>query len=220
MNPPYDQIGIVGRMTPPNSVSLLGTAFLCSEPGCFITAAHVIGRDHQNLHILIPAPGSKKGDYQEEYPTQIAPGGHWPAIVTAYDPLHDLCVLRTSSPNKPSFVLSSTDKVSAGDPLAIWGFPHATDQRHVLTYQTAIVGAKIFVEHMKLNTKSLVLNFQTKEGQSGSPIFRVDSRDIIAIVRGTFVPQNVGRVTLAGINPASLNQTSYAVSAEYVKGMI
>ncbi len=115
MQPPYDQIGMVGRITPPNSLALLGTAFLCNAPGVFVTAAHVIGTDHQNLHIIIAKPGEKKTAYQEEYPTQIAPGGYWPANVAAFDPVRDLCVLRTNAPNKPTLEIGSTDGVNVGD---------------------------------------------------------------------------------------------------------
>ena len=42
---------------------------------------------------------------------------------------------------------------------------------------------------------------------------------VIALLVGAYVPTNEAGISLGGIDPQSLNQTTHAVSAHYLEGM-
>ena len=68
------------------------------------------------------------------------------------------------------------------------------------------------------NLKYATINIQTRPGQSGSLIFSLQSGAIIGLLIGTYAPSS--GVVIAGINTHELNQTSYCISANYIKEML
>lgn len=65
------------------------------------------------------------------------------------------------------------------------------------------------------------MNIQSRPGQSGSPIVIHESRSIAAMLIGSYAPQdNSGRISIGGIDPQTLHQTTHAISATYIKEMI
>jgi hypothetical protein len=103
--------------------------------------------------------------------------------------------------------------------MTIVGFPHVTEGRRVLTYQTITVGAKILIESSGIKTKHLVMNIQAKPGQSGSPMFSRKDGRVVAMLLGSYAPGQAG-VIIGGINPQTLHQTTHAISSEYILNMI
>ncbi len=206
----------VGRITP-NGVSLLGTAFFINKPGFLATAAHVVNNNDNNLCVIMNKVNSIQ-DYQDTSNNQV----NWiPAKIKEINPLYDVCLLEVSEKVQSTFELISTDSVHVGENISLFGYPHCDHGRMVLTQQNTSVGAKILINSSGINAKNIVLNIQSRPGQSGSPIVIHDSRSIAAMLIGSYAPQaNHGSISLGGIDPQTLHQTTHAVSAAYIKEMI
>lgn len=188
----------------------------------------MIGGDISN--IIMIGPSSTDIDvYQTPHIQQMQ---YLPLTVGEVDPMKDLLtlvtdkeVVRAQSWNapyaqiKPSIpYIRSLDEVNVGDTLNIYGFPHCGDGRNVLTYQDSKLGAKVYLEASGIKFKHGVVNFQSRPGQSGSPVLDVDG-SVVAMIIGTYTPGG-GGISIMGINPASLNQTTHIISAEYIQGLL
>lgn len=141
--------------------------------------------------------------------------------IKSSDPFRDITILQFKD-QQPAFThpisLGSTDEVSVGDEIYILGFPHCTEGRRVLTFQKAMVGAKVLINSSGIKSKYCVINTQTRPGQSGSIIYSKTQNKIIAVLTGAFVSSS--GISLGGINPRELHQTTQCISAEYIKSMI
>lgn len=204
---------IVGRIGP-QGADLLGTAFMVRKNGVFVTSRHVVGSDPKNIVILHPHI-SKINEYQDVVNTTFE-ASH--AEIVEVNPIADLVLLKVdgSIPVVPE--LGSLDEVNVSDTVDIFGFPHCVDGRRVLTFQNAVVGAKVFLESSTIKVKHAVINSQTRPGQSGSMVFCRRINKVVGLLSGTYAP--LGGVLVGGINPAELNQTSHIVSAEYIQEML
>lgn len=207
-------IAIVGRATP-TSVVLLGTAFLISNDGRYVTSRHVIGDDPNGIVILEPHI-QRFNDYQDVANTQCV---YSVATVSEIDPIRDLAILKLNTQFiSPLPEIASIDEVIIGERVEIYGYPHCTDARRVLTYQSTEIGAKILLESNGIKNKHAVLNIQSRPSQSGSMVFSRRLKKVIGVLIGTYAPQD--GMMIGNINPAELNQTTHIISAEYIKGML
>lgn len=205
----------VGRITP-NGLSLLGTAFAVNKPGFFATAAHVVNHSDNGLVIIFNEMSSMQ-DYQDTTKTQVR---YIPATISAINPICDVCLLKTEMTIQSNVALSSTDNVQVGSEVATFGYPHSDHGRMVLTQQNTHVGAKVLIESAGLKFKNIILNIQTRPGQSGGPIINLYTKEIIGMVIGSYAPQVNGSINIGGIDPQTLHQTTHAISAEYIREMI
>ena len=199
-------------------LTLLGTAFAVG-PRKVATAYHVTGASDDGLAIVVPRFANMLA-YQDTSDTRVNPA---PVRIVAADPLKDLCVLEFAAPDVQisfNYGLSGTDAVPPGAPVVTLGFPHANFGRMVLTQQVAHVGARILIENSGQKSKHIVLNTQARDGQSGGPVFTPDFRSVVAIVLGSYAPGGGGGISLGGVDPATLHQTTHAISAEYVGAML
>jgi len=211
----------IGRITP-NGVSLLGTGFIANKEGLIVTASHVVNNDDNNLVVVLKesfANGhSGLNVYQDTSDLRIQ---YIKASILRIDPIHDLCILRIPNEVRTNIQIASTDAISVADDVCIAGYPHCNMGRMVLTYQETIVGAKILIESASIKTKHIVLNIQTRPGQSGSPVYSKSTSSLVAIIIGPYVPTNGGGgISLGGIDPMTLHQTTHAVSAEYLSALL
>jgi V8-like Glu-specific endopeptidase len=143
------------------------------------------------------------------------------AHIVEDDPIHDICLLKCDIINLYNpIVISSTDNVNVSDKICIIGYPHCIHGRHVLTYQETIIGAKILINNGTIKTKHIVLNIQTRPGQSGSPVFRYEDSSLIAVIIGSYAPNKMSTISLGGIDPFTLHQTTHAISSEYISKML
>jgi len=205
----------VGRVQP-DGINLLGTAFLLNKPGLFATAAHVPGQSDHGLVIAFKGMTSL-ADYQDTSDTQVQT---MPVTIHATDPFHDLAVLKTNSTGSSNVKVTGSDSVAVGAEIATFGYPHADQGRLVLTQQNAEVGARILIQSGGIKAKHMVLNIQARPGQSGSPIISLADGSIVGVLVGSYAPGGGGGISLGGVDPHTLHQTTHAVSAEYIAKMI
>jgi V8-like Glu-specific endopeptidase len=211
----HQVIFTVGRITP-NGVNLLGTCFLLNSTRHFATTAHVTNNDENNL-VVVMSDETKLANYQDTSNTQIK---YFKVKIKSIDPVRDIAILECDHDRNCNINIQSTDTVNVGNNLAVIGYPHSNLGRQVLTYQTTIVGAKILIETSGIKSKHLVLNIQTRPGQSGSPIFNVLNSQLVGMIIGSYVPSINGGIRLGDIDPQTLHQTTHAISAEYILKMI
>ena len=107
-----------------------------------------------------------------------------------------------------------------GEEIALFGYPHSDHGRMVLTQQNTSVGAKILIKANGIKIKNIVLNIQSRPGQSGSPIVIPEKRILAGILIGSYAPKTNGGIIIGGIDPQTLHQTTHAVSVEYIKEML
>jgi hypothetical protein len=205
----------IGRLSP-TGLQLIGTAFLTNVPGKCVTAAHNVGQDDAQLHLVLPKTQSIL-DYQDTSDRQVQLAK---VRLTQYDPFRDLCVLQTDGETTANVMFGGCDDLGIGSEIVSFGFPHCDHGRMVLTYQHAEVGAKILVESSGVKSKHIVLNTQARPGQSGSPIFRLPDLTLVAVLLGSYAPGGGGGISLGGVDPLTLHQTTHAISAEYIQGMV
>ncbi|MBB1514318.1 trypsin-like peptidase domain-containing protein [Tessaracoccus sp. MC1627] len=207
----------LGRSGTGGVVTLLGTAFAVG-PRKVATAYHVAGADDSNM-VLIAPKVSSIAEYQDTSDSSLS---IMPLTLSAADPVRDLSVyeLPNNVEIKYSYGIGSSDLVPPGAPVTTWGFPHANFGRMVLTQQSAHVGARILIESAGQKSKHIVLNTQAREGQSGGPVLNASENTVVAVLIGSYAPGGGGGISLGGVDPATLHQTTHAVSAEYLKGML
>lgn len=207
----------IGRRKDMN-ISMLGTGFLVANGKNIVVPRHVVGDSSDGLVVILPSISSFDS-YQD---TTIKSCRYANVRIKYSDPFRDLAVLEFSDPFTsvpyPTIPLGSTDDVHVGDEVYIFGFPHCVEGRRVLTLQTALIGSKILINSAGIKSKYCVINTQTRPGQSGSLIYSKSQHKIVAILIGAFAPSS--GISLGGINPRELHQTTQCLSAEYIAAMI
>lgn len=207
----------IGRKQPGQAIKLMGTCFAVGGRK-LATAAHVTGPIDAGL-VAILGRFSDISDYQDTTDTAVKCVD---LKLAAYDPINDVSILEVDPGSSFSFAytLGSSDDVKTGEAVANLGFPHADHGRLVLTRQSSLVGARVLLGGHGVKTKALVLNTQTRPGQSGGPVFSADGRRAVAMITGGYAPAQSGSVSLGGIDPQSLHQTTHAISMDYVKDLL
>lgn len=214
----FDQISsiamAVGR-NGPGGVQLMGTAFALNKPGYFATASHVAGTDENGLVIAFK-PLSGVSDFQDTADNALQ---LFPVKIFATDPFHDLTILKAEITLTSNIQIGGADDAPTGEPISSFGFPHADHGRMVLTQQNSEIGARVLISSGGIKVKHLVLNTQARPGQSGSPVFRRKDGLLVGVLVGSYAPGGGGGISLGGIDPHTLHQTTHAVSSEYLRKM-
>lgn len=199
----------------PAGVQLSGTAFALNKPGYFATASHVVGTDDTGLVIAFKDLLSLS-DYQDTGDNAI---NTIPVKLHAVDAFHDLAVLKADIDLVANITIGGADEVPVGTATSSFGFPHGDHGRMVLTQQDAEIGARILIASGGIKAKHFVLNTQARPGQSGSPVLRRSDGLVVGILVGSYAPGGGGGISLGGVDPHTLHQTTHAVSAEYLSRM-
>lgn len=204
----------VGR-NGPAGIQLAGTAFALNKPGFFATASHVAGTDDQGL-VLAFKKLSTVHDYQDTGDSSVQ---SFPVQIVAMDPFHDLAVLKADVGVVSNITIGGADQAPVGFGISSFGFPHADHGRMILTRQDAEIGSRVLIASGGIKAKHLVLNTQARPGQSGSPVFRKTDGILVGVLVGSYAPGGGGGISLGGVDPHTLHQTTHAVSAEYLSKM-
>lgn len=198
----------------PTGVQLLGTGFLVGQ-GLIATTKHVTNGDTQNLCIIVPK--YQLNQYQDTSDEQVQ---LMKAEIIEIDPIKDICILKVSVPVSPPYRLSGTDALHPGNSVIVFGYPHADHGRFVLTQQNTQIGAKILIDSNGIKSKHIVLNTQARPGQSGGPVFDSSGQTVVGMLIGSYAPGGGGGISLAGVDPHTLHQTTHVISSEYIEEMI
>jgi hypothetical protein len=207
---------IIGRVTP-QGVNMLGTGFLINQDGLIATTSHNIMGDDKNLVVL--APHIKDiNEYQDISDTSCSPV---PVEVQEIDPIKDLAIIKAQIKFTGTIPgIGSFDNEIVGNDVIIFGFPHCVEGRRALTLQKAEIGAKVLLSAEGIQSKHAVINIQARPGQSGSLIYSAKNQCIAGVLIGAYAPQSGSGLSLGGINPRELHQTTHCISAEYIKEMM
>jgi len=208
---------IIGRVNSKNIVNMLGTGFVVNNEGLIATTAHNISGGKQGLVIL--APHIQNIDHYQDLsdmscnPIEVE--------IAEIDPIKDLAILKAPIKyigNLPR--IGSFDNESVGSDVGIFGFPHCVQGRRALTFQKAEIGSKILLISNGIKLKHAVINTQARPGQSGSLIYSLKNQSISGVLIGAYAPVANGEISVDGINPQELHQTTHCISAEYIREMI
>jgi len=196
-----------------------GTGFLLNKPGYVATASHVVGRGGAPVGVVL----NEIREIDDFQLATISGVRYFPAEIVAFDPIHDLAILyvpQLAVFTNPSLVISGADNISVGQDVMSYGFPHFDGTRKVLTRFDAKIGARILLPSPAHDVKYMVLNTLARPGQSGAPVFRAGTHELVAVLSGAYQPPDTGlTIMLAGANLSAMSQTTHIVSAEYLKGM-
>jgi hypothetical protein len=207
---------IIGRVTP-QGVGMLGTGFLVSQDGLIATTAHNVKGDDKNLVVLMPHI-KDINEYQDTTDTSC---NCTPVKIQEIDPIKDLAIIKAQIKFTGTIPkLGSFDDEMVGNDVGIFGFPHCVEGRRALTFQKAEIGSKILLSTEGVQSKHAVINIQARPGQSGSLVFSIKNQCITGVLMGAYASQGSGSISLGGINPRELHQTTHCISAEYIKEMV
>lgn len=206
----------LGRRVGDRELRLLGTCFAVARQKV-ATCFHVCGNDDSELYV--PLRVQSIDGYQDPFPSEGYSAVK--ARMVAAEPSVDIAILQL---DELEFTytddIGGTDDLKVGNPVIMFGFPHSTEGRMVLTRHDVQVGAKTWLRQRDPRAKGVVLNMLARPGQSGSPIYDGRSSSIKGVVVGAYANAGAGLMTVAGVDPVTLHQTTNAVSAEYIKDMI
>ncbi|MEK6788616.1 MAG: serine protease [Pseudomonadota bacterium] len=209
------QVVTIGRITPQH-VEMLGTGFFISG-NKVATTKHVVGSLSDGLVILAPHINDINA-YQDTTDNSCRP---IQARIIEIDPIKDLAILEIDGQLTGELPkIGSFDDVNISEEIGIFGFPHSVEGRRVLTFQKAEIGAKVLLSSNGIKSKHAVINTQSRPGQSGSLVFSPRLNKIVGILIGAYAPNGGGGISLGGINPRELHQTTHCISAEYLRDML
>lgn len=204
---------VIGRVTP-SGVEMLGTGFLVSRDGVIATTHHVVGSSDANLVILAPHTNDLNA-FQDLSDTSCRT---IPVAIKEIDPIRDIALLKAEIRIDGQIPpLGSFDADSVGDEIGIFGFPHCVEGRRALTYQKRRSEPK---SCSKLTASNRNMPSSTLNPGPANPAVSFFSKNSISgVLVGAWVP-GLGGISLGGINPKELHQTTHCVSVEYVKDML
>lgn len=212
----FTQIVVVIGRVGPQGIQMLGTGFFVRNDGIVATPRHVVSDSDKGLVVLTP----HISDFSQYQDTSDKSCQSVPAQIIESDPIRDIALLKVPALKFDGQLpqLGCFDLVGVSEEVQIYGYPHCVEGRRVLTYQGAEIGSKVLLESNGIKSKYAVINIQSRPGQSGSVIFAPKSHRIVGMLNGAYVPKG-GGISLAGINPHELNQTTQCISAQYIKEM-
>lgn len=198
---------------------LRGTGFVVGNGNLVATNAHVVpeGGDPDGPALVIQARVAGEPQVRR-------------ATLEMRDREHDLALLRIDGPALPALKLRNSDQVREGQSIAFTGFPiggalgfSPVTHRGMVSSVTPIVlpggNAQQLNEKVIRRIKSGSFNiFQLDgtayPGNSGSPVFEIETGDVIGVINMVFIK---GTKEAALSAPSGI---SYAIPANYLKSLI
>ncbi|WP_240996323.1 S1C family serine protease [Pseudomonas viridiflava] len=188
---------------------LLGSGFICSSKGYFLTSAHLLDLT-KPVFIALP-PDSQAFPKMHGNKFQFIP-----AQIVQYDPVNDVALLRVNSAEitiaypTPSLVLGDERSVDIGSSVGYLGFPFGLNIPKV---SQSVISAKISNES---GTRNLMLDTSINDKNSGGPLIDVESGRVIGIVSGRFSPGGTQTVAwIAGQPMGQDSNISFATGISY-----
>jgi V8-like Glu-specific endopeptidase len=197
--------------------SITGTCFQVAN-GIFCTAYHNIA-GLAKLGIILPKITSIN-DFQD-YSDKSC--NFMEVEIYKTNPHRDIVLLKIKNQLINEAKILNFASLNILEKTTIVGYPYSAEDangRFILTFQESKIGSKILMQSElgSVKSKNYILNVQTRPGQSGSPVFD-RNYNLIAMIIGGFKYKDMG-IMLGNIDPSSLNQTTYAISSEYIGEML
>jgi S1-C subfamily serine protease len=211
-------VGTVQKIrTPP--AQLLGTGFVIGNGLQVITNAHVVAKTLDT-------------DSNEKWVVFVGQGPS-PEVRTAElvksDSVHDLALLHIDGKPLPALAFSDSDHVREGERFAFTGFPigavlglfPATHGAMISSITPIVIPAS---QSSQLNAKIInqlrspfyifQLDATAYPGNSGSPLYQMDSGAVIGIINMVFVKESKETVLS---NPSGI---AYAIPSNFIKNLL
>ncbi len=193
--------------------TLLGSGFICSNKGYFLTCAHILDIT-KPIYIAIP-PES------ESFPTIHGNKFNFSEVsVAQYDPLNDVALLKlkgeaiTACP-PPSSLLGDERSVDIGTTVCYFGFPFSFNIPKV---SQSIISAKTSNEH---GARNLMLDSSVNNNNSGGQVVDISTNKVIGIVSGRFAPGGTQAVAWIGGQPIGQDSNiSFASGISYAVDLL
>lgn len=198
----------------------LATGFAVGDGRLIVTNHHVIPEslDYANREQLVVVSGEGRD-------TSIHS-----AELVAHSANDDLALLRIAGPPLPPLRLGSSDAVRAGEQLAFTGYPigmilgiyPATHRANVAARTPMAITARRSRELSEAHIRQLragapmvfQLDATAYPGNSGSPLYRIDSGEVVGVINQVFVQ---GGREAAVSRPSGI---SYAVPADRIRPLL
>ncbi len=197
-----------------------GTGFVIADGRHVLTNAHVVPADldlekREFLAVLTPGKDLK---------SQVRA-----AELVAKDPIHDLALLRINGSPLPALRLGNSDRVREGELYAFTGFPigmvlgmRPVTHRGMISAITPIALPQLSSRQLtpqiikQLNSPFDVfqLDATAYPGNSGSPLYHMESGEVIGILNMVFIKESKETVLE---KPSGI---SYAIPANYAKELL
>ncbi|MGN6826149.1 S1C family serine protease [Paucibacter sp. M5-1] len=198
-----------------------GTGFVVDDGRHAITNAHVL-------------PPTSDEERQRKLVIQVPQGdGRWgmrPAAVLSLDNAHDLALLRFDGPEVPALQLSQSASAQEGQAIALMGFPvggalgfSPVTHRGIIAAITSIalpppsaqtLNARAIRQLRDGAFDILQLDATAYPGNSGGPVFNLDTGEVLGIVNMVFIK---GSKETALTQPTGI---SYAIPAHYAARLL
>ncbi len=197
----------------------LGTGFVVADGRTVVTNAHVVNKELDSAHLERLAVFYRH-DQQENMLL---------ADSLATDEEHDLALLLLADAKLPALEIGDSSRVREGETYAFTGFPIGMVLGLYPVTHRSIVSAISpnaipVLASTQLNVKMLKklqapydvfqLDATAYPGNSGSPLYDIDSGKVIGIINKVFVQ---GSKENAVSNPSGI---SYAIPAEHIKSLL
>ncbi len=198
---------------------LMGTGFSVGDGQLIVTNDHVLPEklDYENRQSLAVFAGRGR-DARVHV-----------ARVVARDKAHDLAILRIESTRLPTLSLGDSDTVREGETMAFTGFPigavlglYPVTHLGIVSSITPVVReagdaselTALQLQRMRNRYDVFQLDAIAYPGNSGSPVFRPTSGEVIGVVNSVFVKESRESVLE---RPSGI---SYAIPVEYVHTLL
>jgi len=199
--------------------NLMGTGFVVADGYHVVTNAHVVARklavEHNEKWVVFIGTG-RQPKIRE-------------ARIIAHDKQHDLAILRLTGPRLPPLSLGMSDRVREGEEYAFTGFPigavlglYPVTHRGIISSITPIVippGSSrqlnaTMIQRLRKPYNIFQLDATAYPGNSGSPLYRLDTGEVVGVINKVFVKQSKEAILE---KPSGI---SYAIPAEYLKRLL
>lgn len=197
----------------------LGTGFAVADGRIVVTNAHVVNKELDSAHLERLAIFYR----QDQRENMLL------ADAIATDDEHDLALLSLADGKLPALEIGDSSRVREGETYAFTGFPIGMVLGLYPVTHRSIVSAISpnaipVLASTQLNVKMLKklqapydvfqLDATAYPGNSGSPLYDIDSGKVIGIINKVFVQ---GSKENAVSNPSGI---SYAIPAEHIKSLL
>ncbi|MFH2092357.1 MAG: serine protease [Pseudomonadota bacterium] len=210
------------------SIVAVGTHYFNDKPkNQYLGTGFIIGAGKRvvtNYHVIEPVIEKEKLSCLRIFHKQFPEEGII-AKILAMDRFHDLAILEQAGDPLPGLTLSDSSKVKEGYKIAFTGYPlglvlglNPTTHTGIVSGISPLVSPSpsagiidgSLIRHLNDPYEVFQIDATAYPGNSGSPVFRASSGEVIGVVNKVFVQ---GKKEHAITNPSGI---TYAIPARFI----